>query len=322
MEQPILLLGLDGGGSKTHVVVAGADGRILGRGSAGASNYQYVGEARAIAEISRAIEQAYAAAGEPLRPADAACFGFGGADTPEEMAAMQSWIRRHEWARRYLLLNDGLLPLYAACPDGHGAAVVAGTGAIMWAQTRDGRIARASGWGYLFGDEGSGYSLGSETLRHIMRGADGRGPRTALAERVLAHWQLPDTRHLLLHLYGREVLPAEIAGLARVALECAADGDAVALGIARAGADELAQAVEAAMRGVGLRPPATLAYTGSLLVKSALYRALFGEAIRARVGPVDLRGVELPVLGALAAAVLFRSGELAARNEWHIVGTS
>jgi len=321
MTHSTLLLGIDGGGSKTHAVLADESGRVLGTGAAGASNYQYVGEDRATGEINAAIARAFVEAGIAPRPADYACFGFGGADTPQELSKMDGWVCRFEWAVRYLVTNDGLLPLYAACPDGCGMSVVAGTGSIMWAQANDGRIARASGWGYLLGDEGSGYTLGSEALRHIMRAEDGRGPKTALTARVLNHWRLRDTQELVLHLYARQLLPSEVADLARVLLGCAEDGDGVALGIARAGAGELAQAAAATTRGVNLRPPIVLAYTGSLLIKSGLYRALFAEAVLAHIGEVELRAVEMPVMGAVAGARLLQSGFLAtARNEWHIVG--
>ncbi len=297
MTQSTLLLGIDSGGSKTHAALADESGRVLGTGAAGASNYQYVGEDRATGEISAAIARAFAEAGLAPRPADYACFGFGGADTPQELSKMNGWACRFGWAARYLVTNDGLLPLYAGCPGGCGLSVVAGTGSIMWAQAGDGRIARASGWGYLLGDEGSGYTLGSEALRHIMRAEDGRGPKTSLTARVLDHWRLRDTQELVLHVYSRQLLPSETADLARVLLDCAAEGDGVALAIARAGAGELALASAATMRGANLSPPVALAYTGSLLIKSALYRSLFAEAVRAQLGEVELRAVEKPVHG-------------------------
>ncbi len=320
MNQNALLLGVDSGGSKTLAVLADAAGRDIGSGAAGASNYQYVGEERALQAIDEAIGQAFVRAGLERRPADFAGFGFGGADTPEELARMSRWVAQYRWARAFVVVNDGMLPIYAACPDGEGVGVVAGTGAIVWAATRAGRVTRASGWGYLMGDEGGGYWLGHETLRHIARAEDGRGPRTALTARVLEHWQLPDMHGLILRMYSRRWEPSEIAPLARVLLACAEAGDAVALSIARAGADELALGAATAMRGVGLKPPLALACTGSLLVKNAFYRALFAEAVERRIGQVDLRAVEAPVTGAVAAARLLQAGLLApGHSHWQAV---
>lgn len=320
MTRNTLLLGIDSGGSKTRVILADAEGREIGSGAAGASNYQYVGEERALQAMNEAIGQAFAQAGLERRPVDFAGFGFGGADTPQEIAKMSGWAAQHRWARSFVVINDGMLPIYAACPDGEGVGIVAGTGTIVWAATRAGRVTRASGWGYLMGDEGGGYWLGHETLRHIARAEDGRGPHTALMARVLEHWQLPDMHGLILRMYSRRWEPSEIAPLARVLLTCAEAGDAVALSIARAGADELALSAATGMRGVGLKPPLALAYTGSLLVRNAFYRSLFAEAVERRIGQADLRAVESPVIGAVAAARLLQAGLLTpGHSNWQAV---
>ncbi len=304
MTSQQLLLGVDSGGSKTRVVLADADGHVLGAGHAACSNYQYVGEAAAVVEIEAGIEAAFAQAGIMRRRVDAACFGIGGADTPEDIAKARKWVDDNHWAMRCLAVNDGMLPLYAACPDGQGVSVIAGTGAIMWAQSLDGRIARASGWGYLLGDEGGGWQLGHEALRHVARADDGRGPATLLTPRVLAHWNLTSPYGLITRLYHADVTPADVASLAKVVIDCAAEGDELALQIARAGADELALAAKTVMNRIDLHLPLTLAYSGSLLIKGLFYRQLFTDACRRMIGDIALAPVEDPVTGAVAAAKL------------------
>jgi N-acetylglucosamine kinase-like BadF-type ATPase len=299
-----LLLGADSGGSKTRVILADESGRTLGIGHSGCSNYQYVGEASAIAEINAAIDAAYAQADQPRRVTDYACFGIGGVDTPEDFDKAQRWVSENGWAKRCLTVNDGMLPLYAACADGVGVSVIAGTGAIMWAQSRDGRVARSSGWGYLLGDEGGGWELGHEALRHVARAADGRGPTTQLTEAVLAHWQLANVYGLITRLYQADVQPSDIASLAKVVVDCAATGDPIASHIARRGADELALGAWAVADELGMQAPLTLAFSGSLLIKGLHYRELFAEACRQKLGDVTLAPVEDPVTGAVAAARL------------------
>jgi N-acetylglucosamine kinase-like BadF-type ATPase len=309
-----LLLGVDGGGSKTRVVLADEDGHILGEGQAGSSNYQYVGEARAVAEFEAGIDAAFVQAGLPRRGVDYACFGIGGADTPEDMVTARNWVNDNHWARQCLTVNDGMLPLYAACPDGQGISVIAGTGAIMWAQTLDGRVTRSSGWGYILSDEGGGWDLGHEALRHIARAADGRGPATLLTARVLAHWQLQAPYDLITRLYHADITPSEIAGLARILLACAAEGDAVAQQIARQGAGELALAAKAVKEALDMQLPLTLAYSGSLLIKNQVYRDLFAAECQRQIGDLNLVPVEDPVTGAIAAAQLLRAKHLRERD--------
>ena len=320
MTSQQLLLGVDSGGSKTRVVLADERGNPLGTGMAGCSNYQYVGEAAAVAEIEAGIGAAFAQAGIARRTVDAACFGIGGADTPEDMAKARQWVADNHWAAHCLAVNDGMLPLYAACPDGQGVSVIAGTGAIMWAQTVDGRIARASGWGYLLGDEGGGWQLGYEALRHVARAADGRGPATLLTERVLAHWSLRTPYDLINRVYQADVTPSDIAALAKVVVDCAAEGDAIALQIARAGADELALAAKTVMDALGLRLPLTLAYSGSLLIKGLFYRELFAQSCRRMIGDIVLAPIEDPVMGAVAAAKLLMARPKLADNVVTVFG--
>jgi N-acetylglucosamine kinase-like BadF-type ATPase len=308
MTSQHLLLGVDSGGSKTHVALADQDGQILGQGWSGCSNYQYVGEVRAVAEIEAGIDAAFAQAGIARRSVGYACFGIGGADTPEDMQKAQRWVSDNRWAAHSITANDGMLPLYAACPEGEGVSVIAGTGAIMWARTLDGRIARTSGWGYLLGDEGGGWNLGHEALRHVARAADGRGPSTMLTERVLAHWQLRHPYDLITRLYQADVAPGDIASLGRVVLECAEQGDPIALHIAQTGAEELALAARTAMQALGMKLPQTLAYSGSLLIKGLFYRRLFAEACERMIGELALVPVEDPVKGAIAGARLLLMG--------------
>lgn len=302
MTSQQLILGVDSGGSNTRVVLADAGGQFLGAGYAACSNYQYVGEAAAVAEIENGIEAAFMQAGITRRTVDAACFGIGGADTLDDLDKARKWVDDNHWAMRCLAVNDGMLPLYAACPDGQGVSVIAGTGAIMWAQSLDGRIARASGWGYLLGDEGGGWQLGHEALRHVARADDGRGPATMLTPAVLAYWNLSMPLDLITRLYKAGVTPADVASLAKVVIDCAAQGDALALQIARTGADELALAAKTVMDRVGLRLPQTLAYSGSLLIKGLFYRDLFAAACAHMIGDIALVPVDSPVMGAVAAA--------------------
>ena len=299
-----LLLGVDSGGSKTRVVLADESGRTLGEGRSGCSNYQYVGEASAVAEIDGAIDAAYAQASLPRRVTDYACFGIGGVDTAEDKVKAQRWVTDNHWAKRCLTVNDGMLPLYAACADGVGVSVIAGTGAIMWAQTSDGRVARSSGWGYLLGDEGGGWELGYQVLRAVARAADGRGPTTQLTDAILAHWQLADVYGLITRLYQADVQPSDIASLAKVLLACAEEGDETALQIALRGADELALGAWAVAHELDMQAPFTLAYSGSLLIKGLHYRGLFATACQQRMGDVTLMPVEDSVTGAVAAARL------------------
>ncbi|HEX9069183.1 MAG TPA: BadF/BadG/BcrA/BcrD ATPase family protein, partial [Ktedonobacterales bacterium] len=212
-------LGIDGGGTKTHAVVVDARGRIRGEGYAGSANHEAVGLARAAASLRDAAGAALSAAGCG-GPPDAAWVGLAGIDSSRDVRAWQS--RLSNLARRVRLMNDAELPL-CALPHRAGIALIAGTGSIALGRDSAGATARAGGWGHTLGDEGSGYAIGRQALQAVTRAADGRGPHTALSERILAHWGLAHPEELFARVYPT-IEKGDIAQLAPFVLEAAHEG--------------------------------------------------------------------------------------------------
>jgi N-acetylglucosamine kinase-like BadF-type ATPase len=236
-------------------------------------------------------------------PVGAACLGLAGAGRAEERAVLQEWARRANLAGRVGVVTDAELLLAAGTPDGWGLAVVAGTGSIAWGKGRDGREERAGGWGYLLGDEGSGYAVALTALRAVVRAADGVGPPTRLTAALLGQLQLADVRALVPALYGGAVDRAGIAALAAVVVELAGS-DTVATGIVEEQARLLARTAAAAVRKLGPEgEPVPLALAGGLLVGASAYRERFLAALREEgvtAGPVAL--VREPAEGAVRLA--------------------
>jgi len=182
-----LLLGIDGGGSTTCAALADARGRILGVGTAGSSNLQIVGLEGVVAAVEVAIQAARRAAGVASdAPVKVACLGLAGVDRPGDRERVSTALRVRSLAERLLLVSDSELVLAAGCPEGWGLALVSGTGSICFGRAPDGRTARAGGWGYLLGDEGSGFAIAQQALRLAARTADGRAEAHELLEAALA----------------------------------------------------------------------------------------------------------------------------------------
>ena len=307
-----LYLGIDGGGTHTIALLAraggGADGRwtLLGRGEAGPSNLQAVGTERALAALDEVVAKAFAAAGLGRAPVAAACLGLAGAGRPEDQAIIKDWAARVHLAAAVEVTGDTPLLLAAGTPDGWGAALVAGTGSMVFVRDRDGRTARAGGWGYLLGDEGSGYALVVTALQAVAQAADGRGPATALTERFLARLGLSQPQELIGAVYRGGPDRTALAALAPVVFEAADAGDTTAVGIVAHGAEQLAATVVAASRQLNLeRAPLPLVLAGGVLLASPDYRekiitALDVRGIRAE--PVAL--VREPAEGAVRLALL------------------
>ena len=182
---------------------------------------------------------------------------------------------------------------------------MAGTGSIAYGRRADGCTARAGGWGYLLGDEGSGYRIALEALQRVARAEDGRGMPTMLTRRLLTHLGLAAASELVPLVYGGRLDRAALAALAPLVLEEAEQGDPVAEAIVRGAAGELADLAGAVVRRLGwenVHVPLVLA--GGVLVANAGYRERVVEAVRGwKIVPDPVVVVTEPVQGAVRLAL-------------------
>lgn len=295
-----LFLGVDGGGSHTRALLADAAGVVLGRGHAAASNLQALGLPAAVAAIQQAIDAAFAAAGVHKQlPVDAICLGLAGAGRPADRARLEAWLDSQQLARRRVVVSDAEQVLAAGTPHGWGAALISGTGSVCFGRNSQGRTLQVGGWGYLLGDEGSGYDVAVQALHLATQTADGRAEARALLRALLNHWQLASPNELIYHVYRAEFAHSELAGLTRPVVALAEQGDADARGLLDQAADQLARAASSVMRQLGLCEP-PLALAGGLLGASPYLRAALAKRLHAGWGP--LHYVEEPALGTLVLA--------------------
>lgn len=298
-----LVCAVDGGGSKTLAIVLDEDGIERGRAVTGPSNYA-VGEGdRVVTNITAAVEEATAAAGTPAALA-ALWVGLAGIDRPGAREAIEA--RLAHLAGSVRLTNDAQL-LFGAFPDEAGIVLIAGTGSIALGQDGAGRTARAGGWGYLIGDEGSGYDLGRRAIRAAAKAADGRGLQTALLPALLAHWDITEPLHIIDQVY-RERDKAAIADCARLVFDAADAWDPVASRIVQSGAAELANAAGAVEQALDFgNSPVSLVLAGSLLVERESYRRMVLDRIEHQFDLGEVHIVDEPALLAARHLVRVRS---------------
>ncbi len=310
MAIPKLYAGVDGGGSKTAAVIVDIQGRELGRGIAGASNYQGVGLEVALRRVREALavalQQAGASSGE--RPTSIV-LGLAGIDRPEDHARWQAALNEETTlADKVELCGDFDLILYAL-PERRGLGIIAGTGSI--AVGRDGRKAsrraRAGGWGHFIGDEGSGLWLGREALNAASRAADGRGAKTELLSMLLKEWDLKEPSDLIGAVYGsssdKGVNLAQIAQVAELVFKAADAGDDFARILLQNAVNELAQAIKACDRQLYFEKPPSLAVAGSLLLKHPPFLQALTHRLEAMLTIGEVVPVDDPALVAAKAAI-------------------
>ncbi|WP_324715536.1 BadF/BadG/BcrA/BcrD ATPase family protein [Carboxydochorda subterranea] len=258
--------GIDGGGTSTRCWVAGLDGTVAGRGEAGPSNPRAIGPERSVEALREAAGLALQRAGARAGDIAAVVVGLAGGAGTSVGEAVEAALRREFMAAQAVrVVHDARIALAAATGGGPGIILVAGTGSVAYGMDEQGREARAGGWGYLLGDEGSAYDIGRRAVGAVLRAADGRGPATALARVVEAGLGSIEPQAIIDAVYSGAAPRERIAGLARGVLQVARGGDRVAEAIVRAAAGELARLVAAVDDRLRLAPPVRAYASGGLL---------------------------------------------------------
>lgn len=250
-----LFAGIDGGGSKTLAVIVDETGCEVGRGLVGSANYQvlmaqgFAPEEAASMVANHVTEALGKAMAENVGDLYAGFAGLAGASSLADIALLEKALDNTKLCPpgNWQAINDAELILCGLSETkGIGLGLVAGTGSIVVGRNYSGQKAVAGGWGYIFGDEGSGYALGCAALQVAAQAADKRGPATRLLPLILSEWNLATPETLIEAVYqSGEGRNQKIARLAPLVFDAAADGDLIAQNLVDNAAFELARAVKA-----------------------------------------------------------------------------
>jgi N-acetylglucosamine kinase-like BadF-type ATPase len=275
-----LVLGVDGGNTKTLALVARDDGVILGKGRAGCSDiYGAVSPAAAIAEIEGAVEAPLTEAGMYSSQLDAAVFSLAGADWPEDFRLLEDAMRARGYGQSTVVVNDAMGALRGGSLDGTGVVVSCGTGAAVGARGIDGCIWHSSFWQQTQGAD----ELGKRALQAVYRAELGIDPPTLLTGRLLAFFEARSVEEILHQLTGRDRPRTEKRRqLVHPLFDAAEAGDVAARQILISHGQELGEYAVVAARKVGLLgTPFMLVLTGGVLRHpSPLLRDALVERVR------------------------------------------
>lgn len=301
------VVGIDGGGTKTVAAIVDEAGRLCGVGNGGPANYDAIGIEAAQAGIQQAVERASQMAQLSPQHFAGAFLGIAGVVSPSDMRIVRTMA--HSLAlsapEHIGVDHDCRVALAGGLAGGDGIVLIVGTGSSCFGVNALGESWRAGGWGHLIADEGSGYWLGLQAMRAAVADFDGRGARTALTRMVMEALAITEMNDIMHRIYVPEASKSEIAALAPLVIDAAAQGDAVASALLDSAAQELAACVRAVAVRLGFMDvPFDLVAVGGLVQNSkALYRRIV-DNVMALLPQVRMRTPDLPpVLGACLLAM-------------------
>ncbi|MDT7780794.1 MAG: hypothetical protein QOC99_3306 [Acidobacteriota bacterium] len=300
-----LVLGVDGGGSKTRAVVTDGGGEVLGEGVAGPSNPLRVGVTEAANAIREAADRACAEAGVRRMEIVAAEVGLAGVKRADIRDRMRAALKELG-IKTVEVVTDADIALYGATEGKPGLVIIAGTGSICCGVNGRGRHACAGGWGPVVGDEGSGSWIARRALQAVARASDGRGRKTSLVEAACDYFNVAKVEDLSTAVYAPNVTNSRIAGFGSRVVVAARKRDVVAREIIEEAGRELACAACAVIRKLKMeRERFQVAYVGGVFAAASMILDPLGVEVQS-VAP---RAFIAPPLLAPAEAAARMAGE-------------
>jgi glucosamine kinase len=262
-------VGIDGGGSSLRVVVVDAALNVLAETRRGTANPNTTGHDTAAALIQDAIREALILAGKNRVDVAGAGIGIAGASNVHSADWLREVVSAALPGAHSVPSSDNEIALVGAQGERYGVLLLAGTGSVGYGVNRAGESVRVGGWGYLLGDEGSGYWIGAQALRCFTRHADGReSAPSRLVERIAQALDLGTPWAVIAWMYGDPTPRVrDVAALAPLVLEEAAAGDSQAAQIIETAAQDLAEMHRAIVTQLSMDSP-PVAFAGGLLEKS------------------------------------------------------
>jgi glucosamine-6-phosphate isomerase len=302
LTRPDLVLGVDGGNSKTVAIVATKQGKVVGWGRGGCGDMYGAGPEGALMSVDTAVQAALEMAGTSRATVGSGFFSMAGADWPEDFALLKQLFTNKRYAEKVGVHNDSIGALRAGSPYSWGVGVVAGTWLCAAARAPGGEFVKGS---WLPG--GGGGALSHAAIDAVYKAEMGMGPATVLTERVLSFFKLDSVEALAHEFTKREgPHPQSVQRLAPQVLDAAAQGDAVACALVMEQGRTLGEVALSMARRVRVERRAfPLVLAGGVfrhldnLLPNALIGTVKSVAPQARVFKSDLQ----PVAGAVMLAL-------------------
>ena len=301
-----IVVGVDGGGSRTRVLVADEQGREIVSVEGGGSAVR-PGQAEHSADVIAAlVRDALASSDMRHVVPKVLCVGVAGVGRDNERQALWQALASRDVAEEIVVHADATVALDDAFGEGPGVLLIAGTGSVAFGRGPTGTFARCGGWGPYFGDEGGGVWIGRKALSVVTAAADGREPETALTGAILTAAEVNEVPELV--PWAAAATPSKLAALAPVVMSVADSGDLRANALLTLAVEELMLHLRTLARQlfVDERAAVPVALAGGLMAKGSTLRKRLEHRLKSAVPGAQVRVEEVvPVRGAVRGALRF-----------------
>ncbi len=298
------VLGIDGGGTKTAGVIADINGKVAAKATVGPSNPNSVNLITIEKELTKLFNDLHSQNEKVFLQIKHVFAGMSGGDHLSVRSKLNDIILSLLPHTSITIHNDAITALYSGTLGKPGIVQIAGTGSITYGINKKGTFDRAGGWGYLLGEKGSGYALGSDGLKAAFIAHDGLGEATALNDLILEHLQMQSLPDIIPAVYHTENTKEWIASLSKIVVNAADQGDHVARNIIKEHAQYMGESISCLMKRMFTENDAIpVVLTGGLFNRADLFIGTIEEMLRNQDMEAKLSIPKIkPVGGAVIAA--------------------
>ena len=251
-----LWIGIDGGGTKTTAVIGDESGHLLAVAKGSSGNITAISTEQLYTLINELIDQLLIKSGSALTDVEMVFAAMAGADRQAEQQKIYDTFKQSPVLEKFKIQSDIHAALAAGTWGREGTLLIAGTGAIIFGYERQ-KTFRVGGWGYLLGDEGSGYHLGKLAIRSVLKAHDEKLSLKPFQEKILTHFNVLSPDQLITKIYGNLNPVTAISSVSRIVLD-ALDEDLLAQSIVNAVQEALMELIESAYSRIDRIKPIVL----------------------------------------------------------------
>lgn len=281
------ILGIDGGGTKTTAYAGDVEGNVIGKLAADSSNYHIIGLSNLKNLFLSILENMCSTYKLDKNELEIISLGLAGAGGEDDKKLIYDCLISTELNCKFIIRTDAEIALMAGILKLEGIVLISGTGSIAYGINNNGDVIRAGGLGHIIGDEGSGYYIAREGLRRGFRSIENMDIPSILLEEILKSLNFTNINQLKRYVYSQDTTKKQIAELAVVVANCAANKDELANKILLDAGKALLELVQSVInRGFNSNEKVEVVLYGSILKNIAAIREYIISGLRGKASVV------------------------------------
>ena len=289
------IIGMDGGGTKTHCIITKINGEKLFECSGNASNFLVQGTEKVSETIYSLISECKNHLKINNEDIKAVLIGSTGAGRKNDAQKLENDFntfaeKKGVKFKLFRVESDARIALEGAFSGKPGSILIAGTGSIMFGKDGKGNIVRVGGFGRFLGDEGSGYVIGKKGLVAVSKEFDGRSGHTILTEFIAEKFKIETSEKLITEIYKNNF---DIASVAPLVITAADQNDKTALKIIDEETDELILHIESMLKKIN-QPKLDIVLIGGLITNKNIYSKTFLNKVKNKLKNVNVKEPDSP----------------------------